>query len=79
MRVVISASVAGSNRLKDAAGGKMESFLSSKGEESYCVVVGRRVCNERRRDEILLVKKDAKESAMDACGMESGRGLKLPR
>ena len=56
MRVVISASVAGSNRLKDAAGGKVESFLSSKGEESYCVDVGRRVCNERRRDETLLVK-----------------------
>jgi len=30
-----------------------------------------RVCNERWRDETLLVKKDAKESAMDACGMES--------
>ena len=29
----------------------MESFLSCKGEESYCVDVGRRVCNERRRDE----------------------------
>lgn len=79
MRVVISASVAGSNRLKEAPGGKMESFLSAKGEESYCVDVGRRVCNERRRDETLLVKKDAKESAMDACGMESGRGFELPR
>src|SRR6218665_972038 len=40
MRVVISASVAGSNRLKEAPGGKMESFLSAKGEESYCVDVG---------------------------------------
>ena len=39
MRVVISASVAGSNRLKDAAGGKVESFLSSNREESYCVDV----------------------------------------
>ena len=28
----------------------MESFLSSKGEELYCIDVGRRVCNERRRD-----------------------------
>ena len=61
MRVVISASVAGSNRLKEAPGGKMESFLSAEGEESYCVDVGRRVCNERRRDETLFVKKDAKE------------------
>src|SRR6218665_2922582 len=58
MRVVISASVAGSNRLKEAPGGKMESFLSAEGEESYCVDVGRRVCNERRRDETLFVKKD---------------------
>src|SRR6218665_847550 len=41
-------------------------ILSSKGAESYCVDVGRRVCNERQRDET-LVKKDAKESAMDAC------------
>ena len=66
MRVVISASVAGSNRLKDAAGGKVASLLSSKGEELHCGDVGRRVCNKRRRDETLLVKKDAKESAMDA-------------
>ena len=64
MRVVISASVAGSNRLKDAAGGKVASLLSCKGEESHCADLGRRVCNERRRDE---------ESAMDACGIESGR------
>ena len=42
MRLVISASVACPNRLKDAAVGKVESFLSSKGEESYCVDVGRR-------------------------------------
>jgi len=35
MRVVISASVAGSNRFKDAVDDKMESFLSSKREESY--------------------------------------------
>ena len=62
MRIVISASVAGSNRLNDAAGGKAESLLSSKGEESCCVDGGRRVCNERRWDETLLVKKDAKES-----------------
>ena len=46
---------------------------------NYGVDVGRRVCYERRRDETLLVKKDAKESAMDACGMESGRGFELPR
>ena len=35
MRVVISASAAGSNRLKDAASGKEKSLLSSKEEESY--------------------------------------------
>jgi len=40
--------------------------------DSPGVDVGRRVCNERWRDENLLVKKDAKEPAMDACGMESG-------
>ena len=64
---MISASVAGSNRLKYAAGpgGKVSTLVSSNGEESHCVVVGRRVCYERRRDETLLVKKDAKELVMD--------------
>jgi hypothetical protein len=76
MRVVISASVAGSNRLKDAVGGKVVSLWSIKREESDCVEVDfdKRVCNERRREETLSVKKDAKESAMDACGIEFGRG-----
>jgi len=32
---------------------------------NYGVDVGRRVCYERRRDETLLVKKDAKELVMD--------------
>ena len=39
MRIVICASVAGPNRLKDTAGGKVESFLWTKGDESYCVDV----------------------------------------
>lgn len=34
----------------------------------------KRVCSERRRVETLSVKKDAKESAMDADGIEFGRG-----
>ena len=61
------------------AGGKVESLLCSKEEESYCVDVGRRVCNERRRDETSLVKKDAKKSTMNRCGIEFGRGLEEPR
>jgi len=55
MRVVISASVAGSNRSKDAAGGKVASLLSSKGEESHCALgesvtsdEGTRLCWWRR-------------------------------
>ena len=60
MRVVISASVAGSNRLKDVVGGKVVSLWSIKREESDCVVYfDKRVCNERRREETLSVKKDA--------------------
>ena len=50
MRVMISASVAGSNRLKEAACGKMESFLSAEGEESYCVDVAMLVGESVTRD-----------------------------
>ena len=53
MRGVISTSVAGSNRLKDASDGKVESLLSPKEREPYRVDVGGRVCNERWRDEPL--------------------------
>jgi len=76
MRVVISASVAGSNRLKDAVGGEIVSLWSPKGGESVCTEVDfdNSVCNERRREETLSVKKHANESAMDACGIEFGSG-----
>ena len=76
MRVLISSSVAGSNKLKYAVGGRVVSLQSPKGGESICVEVDfdSRVCNERRREETLSVKKDAKESAMDASGIEFGRG-----